>query len=47
MPDRHCPRRDEFKPCANPGNRAKTLQFLTTQCVVADKQQGGISASAQ
>jgi hypothetical protein len=46
MPDRHCPRRDEFKPCANPRNRAKTLRFLAAQHVVADMQQSAISAFA-
>jgi hypothetical protein len=44
--DRHCPRRHEFKPCANPRNRAKTLRFLAAQYIVADMQQIIISAFA-
>jgi hypothetical protein len=46
MPDRALPRPDEFKPCANPGKRAKTLQFLVVQYVVADTQQGVVSDAA-
>jgi hypothetical protein len=41
------PRATEFKPCANPGKRAKTLQFLAAQCVVADLPQRAIFAFAQ
>jgi hypothetical protein len=47
MPDRTLPRTAEFKPCANPRNRAKTLQFLAMQYVVADLQQHPIFAFAQ
>jgi hypothetical protein len=42
----HCPRPDEFKPCANPVKRAKTLQFLVAHGVVADAQQPLISGFA-